>query len=162
MRRAAATVRRPGVRMAPTISTSTCCQVGAVKPCWNGCIHAASLVGASRLKPVPAIYSPESAPGERLGRAESAANPLIDHIRFNVGEARMTGSRQAAVARSMENETKRRGLNDAAGGRAAPVSPLACDWHTPSQCGSEIPCSDRHRGTCETSRIDDGSDADCQ
>src|SRR5215469_6129153 len=85
--------------MAPTSRTSRCCQVGAVKPCWNGCIHAASLVGTSRLKPVPAIYSPESTPGERLDRAESAANPLIDHIRFNVGEARMTGSRPNQLSR---------------------------------------------------------------
>jgi hypothetical protein len=69
--------------MAPTISTSTCCQVGAVKPFWKGCIHAASLVGTSRLKPAPTMYSPESVLGERLAGAEAAANPRIDHVRFN-------------------------------------------------------------------------------
>jgi hypothetical protein len=37
----------------------------------------------SRLRPAIAIPSPESAPGEKLAAAEAAANPLVDHIRFN-------------------------------------------------------------------------------
>jgi len=42
---AAVTVRRPGVRMAPLIRTSTCCQVGRVKWMANAAIHWARLLG---------------------------------------------------------------------------------------------------------------------
>src|SRR5512132_577027 len=49
-RKAAATVRRPGVRMAPAISTSTCGHVGAVKPAMNGCIQPSNLSGMDKLK----------------------------------------------------------------------------------------------------------------
>jgi len=45
-RRAAATVRRPGIRTAPTIRTSTCCHVGAVKAALNGSIQEPNLVCA--------------------------------------------------------------------------------------------------------------------
>ena len=41
-RNAEASVRRPGTRIDPVTSTSTCCQVGAVKVSPNGCIHAAN------------------------------------------------------------------------------------------------------------------------
>ena len=41
-RKAAATVRRPGLRIAPAINTSTCCHVGVVKTWLNGCIQVAS------------------------------------------------------------------------------------------------------------------------
>jgi glycosyltransferase involved in cell wall biosynthesis len=73
-------VRRPGARMAPTISISTCCQVGAVKPCWNGCIQAASLVDTNRPETPSVMHPPESVFGERLSATELTANPPIHHI----------------------------------------------------------------------------------
>jgi hypothetical protein len=76
-RKAAATVRRPGLRMAPAINTNTCCHVGLVKLCGNGFIQPASLA-----RPTPAIRPPNPV-GERLDPIESAANPWCDHKGFN-------------------------------------------------------------------------------
>ena len=71
-------MRRPGLRIAPAINTSTCCQVGVVKAWLNGSIQAASL--SCRM---PARIRPPNPIGERLDRIESAANPWCDHKGFN-------------------------------------------------------------------------------
>lgn len=64
--------------MAPRTSTNTCCQVGSVKPCWNGSIQAASLFGTKRV-----TCRSESVVGARLTVKELRANRLRDHNRFN-------------------------------------------------------------------------------
>ena len=65
---------------------------------------------AECLEAAAAIYSPESAFGERLDATDSAANPLAHHIRFNCVEAAVSGSTLLlhVCSRSMENEAKRR------------------------------------------------------
>jgi hypothetical protein len=81
-RKAAATVRRPGVRMAPAISTSTCGHVGAVKPAMNGCIQPSNLSGMVRAEYVSDIC-PRIDASERLADGESRANPRRNHMRVN-------------------------------------------------------------------------------
>src|SRR4051812_17561690 len=89
-RKAAATVRRPGLRIAPAINTSTCCQVGLVKAWLNGSIQAAKL-----RRPTPARIRPPNPIGERLDRIESAANPWGDHKGFNNHEPSENGQSRA-------------------------------------------------------------------
>src|SRR6187397_2256671 len=81
-RKAAATVRRPGVRMAPAISTSTCGHVGAVKPAMNGCIQPSNcLAWCARSMYLTSV--PEIDASERLADGESRANPRRNHMRVN-------------------------------------------------------------------------------
>lgn len=53
--------------MAPAIRTSTCCQVGAVKPSLNGRIQAVNLFGTTRLEFAPDIRPPNRRLGARIG-----------------------------------------------------------------------------------------------
>src|ERR1700733_4960406 len=77
-RRADATVRRPGTRIAPIIRTSTCRQVGAVNAPRKGCIQAASAFGTSRPtasgKAHPRIHVP--------GEDSTIAGPV--RIRYDI------------------------------------------------------------------------------
>jgi hypothetical protein len=81
-RRTEATVRRPGTRIAPVISTSTCRQVGALNPVLKGSIHATSALGTS-CSPASGMRDPRiDVSGERLDNVGADANPLRHHVRF--------------------------------------------------------------------------------
>src|SRR6478609_2128292 len=81
-RRAEVTVRRPGTRIAPVISTRTCRHVGAVKPARKGSIHAASTPGRSRPVVSGIHSSPNRCFGNSLDDVEAGANPPRHHVRF--------------------------------------------------------------------------------
>src|SRR3954451_5177477 len=67
-RSAEATVRRPGTRIAPITSTSTCSQVGAVKPSRKGCRKLTRLFG-TRCPVAPAMHP---SPNRWLGETRQA------------------------------------------------------------------------------------------
>src|SRR4051794_19882577 len=67
-RSAEATVRRPGTRIAPITSTSTCSQVGAVKASRKGCRKVTKLFG-TRCPVAPAMHP---SPNRWLGETRQA------------------------------------------------------------------------------------------
>src|SRR4051794_25201342 len=80
-RSAEATVRRPGTRIAPITSTSTCSQVGAVNASRKGSRKVTRLFG-TRCPVAPAMHPSPNRWLGRLARRRSDANPHDLHVGF--------------------------------------------------------------------------------
>src|SRR3954462_14048627 len=80
-RNAEATVRRPGTRIAPITSTSTCSQVGAVKASRKGCRNVTKLFGtpcpvAIAIHPSPDQWRGETSRPHVRGEARRLSRPI--------------------------------------------------------------------------------------